>query len=217
MRQNRKAFLLGLGMMTGVFAQLGGFGAQAAVIIPVEKAAASAYVAEDPAEPSSDGEISETESPGVYIIDENGGANVADAAIITEELEEAERILAAQRAEQNSAGQQVADYAVQFIGNPYRYGGTSLTKGADCSGFVMSVFRNFGVSLPHSSSAIASMGREVGKNLSAAKPGDVLCYSGHVGIYIGNGQMVHASTERAGIRISPATYRTIRSIRRLVG
>lgn len=111
-------------------------------------------------------------------------------------------------------GKAVADYAVQFVGNPYVYGGTSLTNGADCSGFVMSVYANFGVGLPHSSSAQRSKGYDVG-GIANAQPGDIVCYSGHVGIYIGNGQIVHASTEKTGIKISNATYRNILSVRRI--
>lgn len=111
-------------------------------------------------------------------------------------------------------GQQIADYACKFIGNPYVAGGTSLTNGADCSGFVMSVYKNFGISLPRSSYAQSSVGR--GVSYSEAKPGDVIYYGGHVGIYIGNGQIVHASTQRTGIKITSATYRNIITVRRIV-
>lgn len=92
-------------------------------------------------------------------------------------------------------GKAVIDYATQFVGNPYVYGGSSLTNGTDCSGFVMSVYANFGVSLPHSSSALRSKGYDVG-GLQNAQPGDIVCYSGHVGLYVGNGQIVHASTSK---------------------
>lgn len=111
-------------------------------------------------------------------------------------------------------GQDIANYACKFIGNPYVAGGTSLTNGADCSGFVMSVYKNFGISLPRSSYAQAGVGK--GVSYSEAKPGDIIYYGGHVGIYIGNGQIVHASTERTGIKITAATYRSIITVRRIV-
>lgn len=115
---------------------------------------------------------------------------------------------------ESALGQSVASYACQFVGNPYVYGGTSLTNGADCSGFVMSVYANFGVSLPHSSSGDRSVGTAV-DGLANAQPGDIICYSGHVAIYIGNGQIVHASTAKTGIKISDANYRTPLGVRRI--
>lgn len=114
----------------------------------------------------------------------------------------------------SSKGQQIANYACQFIGNPYVAGGTSLTNGADCSGFVMSVYQAFGYSLPRSSYAQSGAGTAV--SYSEAQPGDIIYYGGHVGIYIGNGQIVHASTERTGIKITSATYRSIITVRRIV-
>ncbi len=114
----------------------------------------------------------------------------------------------------SGTGVAVANYGLQFVGNPYVYGGTSLTNGADCSGFVMSVYKNFGVSLPHSSSADRSVGYDVG-GLANAQPGDIVCYSGHVAIYIGNGQIVHASTAKTGIIVSNATYRNPICVRRI--
>lgn len=111
-------------------------------------------------------------------------------------------------------GQDIANYACKFVGNPYVAGGTSLTNGADCSGFVMSVYKNFGISLPRSSYSQSTVGR--GVSYSEAKPGDIIYYGGHVGIYIGNGQIVHASTQRTGIKITSATYRNIITVRRVV-
>ena len=114
----------------------------------------------------------------------------------------------------SSSGRAVANFASRFVGNPYVYGGTSLTNGADCSGFVMSVYANFGVSLPHSSSALRSVG--YGVSLADAQLGDIICYSGHVGIYVGNNTIVHASTAKTGIKYtSPANYRQVLAVRRI--
>lgn len=112
----------------------------------------------------------------------------------------------------SSGGNAVANYACQFVGNPYVYGGTSLTNGADCSGFVMSVYAAFGVGLPHSSAAMCG----VGYGVSDMQPGDIICYSGHVAIYIGNNTIVHASTPDSGIKYtSPVNYKPIIAIRRI--
>ena len=111
-------------------------------------------------------------------------------------------------------GQQIAEFACKYVGYPYKAGGTSLTEGADCSGFVWAVYKAFGYSLPRSSYAQSGIGKAV--SYSEAQPGDIIYYGGHVGIYIGNGQIVHASTERTGIKITSATYRSIITIRRVV-
>lgn len=110
-------------------------------------------------------------------------------------------------------GRNVADYALQFVGNPYVYGGTSLTGGTDCSGYTQSVYRHFGVSIPRTSGEQAGFGREI--PYEDMEPGDLVCYSGHVAMYIGGGRIVHASSRKEGIKVSndPA-YRTIVSIRR---
>ncbi len=112
------------------------------------------------------------------------------------------------------SGSSVVSYACQFVGNPYVWGGTSLTNGADCSGFVMSVFAHFGVSLPHSSGALQGCGKAV--SYANAQPGDLICYSGHVAIYMGGGQIVHAQSTAVGITTSSATYRTIVAVRRVL-
>lgn len=114
----------------------------------------------------------------------------------------------------NVSGSSVVSYACQFVGNPYVWGGTSLTNGADCSGFVMSVYKNFGISLPHSSAALQSCGKEV--SYANAQPGDLICYSGHVAIYMGGGKIVHAQSKAVGITTSSATYRTILTVRRVL-
>ena len=111
-------------------------------------------------------------------------------------------------------GKKIAKYACQFIGNPYVYGGTSLTNGADCSGFTMRIYKDFGYSLPRTSFEQRSAGK--GVSYDQIEPGDLVCYSGHVGMYIGGGKIVHASNERTGIKVSTATYREILAIRRIL-
>lgn len=116
---------------------------------------------------------------------------------------------------------QIVNYALQFLGNPYVWGGTSLTKGADCSGFTLSVFGHFGISLPHYSGSQANMGKAV--KSSEMRPGDLVFYANskgtinHVGIYIGNGQIVNAASRRSGIKISTWNYRTPVRIRNILG
>ena len=113
-----------------------------------------------------------------------------------------------------SRGQQVVNYARRFLGNPYRWGGSSLTHGADCSGFVMAVYARFGISLPHYDASIRKCGRPVAR-LASARPGDVICYNGHVAIYMGNNRIIHAANERQGICIGySAAYDRILSTRR---
>jgi cell wall-associated NlpC family hydrolase len=112
-------------------------------------------------------------------------------------------------------GQQIVDYALQFEGNPYKWGGTSLTNGTDCSGFTQSVYAHFGISLPRTTSEQAKVGRAV--TYSEIKPGDIICYPGHVALYIGNDKVIHASTPTKGIIISPTSYRKdATTIRRIV-
>lgn len=114
----------------------------------------------------------------------------------------------------SSNGQAVVDYARQFLGNPYVYGGNSLTNGTDCSGFVKGVYAAFGINLPRTSAEQRSVGYAV--SLSEIQPGDIVCYSGHVGIYAGNNTLIHASNEKIGITLtSPVTYRSVLAVRRI--
>lgn len=114
----------------------------------------------------------------------------------------------------SSNGQAVVDYARQFLGKPYVYGGNSLTNGTDCSGFVKGVYAAFGINLPRTSSEQRSVGYAV--SLSEIQPGDIVCYSGHVGIYAGNNTLIHASNEKTGITLtSPVTYRSVLAVRRI--
>lgn len=114
----------------------------------------------------------------------------------------------------SALGQKIADYACQYVGYPYVSGGTSLTNGADCSGFTYRVYSDFGYSIPRTSYAQQNAG--TGVDLSNAQPGDIVCYPGHVGIYIGNGSIVHASTQKTGIKISNVNYRPVTSVRRII-
>ncbi len=114
----------------------------------------------------------------------------------------------------SAKGKEIAIYACGFVGNPYVAGGTSLTNGADCSGFTQSVYKQYGYSIPRTSYSQRTAGREV--SYAEAEPGDIICYPGHVAIYIGNGKIVHASTAKTGIKISNAQYREILCVRRIV-
>ncbi len=138
-----------------------------------------------------------------------------DGVVVEEvEKEKEEKPAVSSSPGDSSKGQEIANYACQFVGNPYVAGGTSLTNGCDCSGFTGAVYAHFGISLPRSSYAQSVAGREV--SVSEMQPGDVLYYGGHVGIYIGNGTIVHASTSATGIKYSSAYYRTIITVRRFV-
>lgn len=137
-----------------------------------------------------------------------------EAEAAAEEARQQEVIEANAAAELRSAGEAVIDFACQFIGNPYVWGGTSLTEGADCSGFVQSVYANFGISLPRTSLEMRSAGYEV--SYDEALPGDLILYEGHVGLYMGDGNIVNAMNEEDGIGICTATYAPIITVRRVL-
>lgn len=111
-------------------------------------------------------------------------------------------------------GKKIAKYACQYIGNPYVSGGTSLTNGADCSGYIYKVYQDFGYTVPRTSYELRSSGKSV--SYDQAQPGDIICYDGHVGIYVGSGYIVHASSAATGIKVSRATYRSIVDVRRII-
>ena len=164
--------------------------AEAAAQAAAEEAAAQA--ASEEAAYDSDGDTSSSVSSGSSSSDSGSSSSSA-----------------------SGSGSAVVSYATQFVGNPYVWGGTSLTNGTDCSGFTQGVYAHFGISIPRTSGAQRSAGR--GVSYSEAQPGDLICYSGHVAIYMGNGQIVHASNAKDGIKISGnAAYRTIVAVRRLV-
>ena len=147
--------------------------------------------------------------------DEYGNVIDSDNTVSADDYESEQSSGSDSSSSYSGSGSSVVDYATQFVGNPYVWGGTSLTNGADCSGFVQSVYANFGVSLPRTSYEQQNAGTEV--SYADAQPGDLICYGGHVAIYMGNGRIVHASNARDGIKISDnAAYRTITSVRRLV-
>lgn len=159
------------------------------------------------------------------IVQNSEAENLTDAFTYAESKEEEEARIAREaeeaaiRAQEEAAakggtGQAIVDFACQFIGNPYVWGGTSLTNGADCSGFVQSVFAHFGISLPRTTRDLVSVGTPV--SYDQAIPGDIILYDGHVGIYMGNGQIVNAINSAQGIGILPATYTSIVTVRRLI-
>lgn len=140
--------------------------------------------------------------------------NTANAAAISGNYTTTDYTSVIDGASGSDAGKNVAKYACQFIGNPYVSGGTSLTNGADCSGFTYRVYKDFGYTLPRTSYEQRSAGS--GVSYDEAQPGDLICYDGHVALYIGGGMIVHASTARTGIKISNANYRPILAVRRIL-
>ena len=159
-----------------------------------------------------DGDVVSGSSSSDYEYDEYGNVIDSDNTV---DYDSSESSSGSSSSSSSGSGSSVVNYATQFVGNPYVWGGTSLTGGADCSGFVQSVYANFGVSLPRTSYEQQNAGTEV--SYADAQPGDLICYGGHVAIYMGNGQIVHASNSRDGIKVSDnAAYRTITSVRRLV-
>lgn len=145
-----------------------------------------------------------------YEYDEYGNVIDTDNTVSVDEYESS-----GSSSSGSGSGSSVVDFATQYVGNPYVWGGTSLTDGADCSGFTQSVYKQFGVDIPRTSYEQQNAGTEV--SYADAQPGDLICYGGHVAIYMGDGKIVHASNSRDGIKISDnAAYRTITSVRRLV-
>ena len=141
-------------------------------------------------------------------------SKVEEAARLEKEASEAAAKAEEEASAKAGTGQAIVDYACQFIGNPYVWGGTSLTNGADCSGFVQSVFAHFGISLPRTTWDMENVGTPVSYDQAIA--GDIILYDGHVGIYMGDGQIVNAINSSRGIGILPATYTSIITVRRLI-
>lgn len=204
---------------------------ETAVTIEEEQAAAAAEAAEQaaleeqnqqasqsteaPVTESPSTEAPTTEAPKQETPKQNNGQETVNSTdvVVSDQSDSTESV---KQESTSTTGQQIADYAVQFVGNPYVYGGTSLTNGADCSGFVQSVYKHFGYSLPRVAADQANAGTKVStKNL---QPGDLLFYHGygHVAIYIGGGQVVHASTVKTGIKISNYDYSPIDKAVRIV-
>ena len=215
-------------LLTGVFARLR---AEEIVTSVAEATSGGLRVR---TQPNTDSEVITTMAEGEYLevvevmdgwikvlLDDEEGYISAEYAQVKENLDTAITMTELLYGEGVSDVRvELCQYAKQFIGNPYVWGGTSLTKGADCSGFTLSVFKKYGISLPHYSVSQSQMGTKV--SLSEAKAGDLVFYAkgntvNHVGIYLGNGQVVHASSPRTGIKISNVGYRTIHSIRNIIG
>ncbi|MCR5474637.1 MAG: C40 family peptidase [Lachnospiraceae bacterium] len=168
--------------------------------------------AEAAAKKKAEEEAAKSRSEEGQLQDSDTSSESSDGGENTEGSSESRPVGTSVRATGSGTGTDIANYGLQFVGCPYVPGGTSLSNGCDCSGFTQGVYSHFGISIPRSSYAQSAGGTEV--SYDEAQPGDIIYYGGHVGIYIGNNQIVHASTVATGIKISSAFYRSIITVRR---
>ena len=196
--------------LNGILAEKKAVSANYDAEIAAAQAQASAYKKQIAADNKKIAQIQEQERRRLAA--KNGGQTYKPNAAAASTVAAAQAIVASSSG--SPTGKAMANYGCQFIGNPYVPGGTSLTNGADCSGFIFRIYADFGYRVPRTSWQLRSVGTEV--SLSSAQPGDIVCYEGHVGMYIGGGMIVHASTQKTGIKVSNAQYRPILTIRRVV-
>ena len=196
--------------LNGILAQKKAASANYDAEIAAAQAQASAYKKQIAADNKKIAQIQEEERKRLAA--KNGTSTYTPSASAASTVAAAQAIVAASSG--GSTGKAMANYGCQFIGNPYVPGGTSLTNGADCSGFIFRIYADFGYKVPRTSWQLRTVGTEV--SLASAEPGDIVCYDGHVGMYIGGGMIVHASTQKTGIKVSNAQYRSILTIRRVV-
>ncbi len=196
--------------LNGILAQKKAASANYDAEIAAAQAQASAYKKQIAADNKKIAQIQEEERKRLAA--KNGTSTYTPSASAASTVAAAQAIVAASSG--GSTGKAMANYGCQFIGNPYVPGGTSLTNGADCSGFIFRIYADFGYKVPRTSWQLRTVGTEV--TLASAEPGDIVCYDGHVGMYIGGGMIVHASTQKTGIKVSNAQYRPILTIRRVV-
>lgn len=196
--------------LNGILAQKKAASANYDAEIAAAQAQASAYKKQIAADNKKIAQIQEEERKRLAA--KNGTSTYTPSASAASTVAAAQAIVAASSG--SSTGKTMANYGCQFIGNPYVPGGTSLTNGADCSGFIFRIYADFGYKVPRTSWQLRTVGTEV--SLASAEPGDIVCYDGHVGMYIGGGMIVHASTQKTGIKVSNAQYRSILTIRRVV-
>ena len=196
--------------LNGILAQKKAASANYDAEIAAAQAQASAYKKQIAADNKKIAQIQEEERKRLAA--KNGTSTYTPSASAASTVAAAQAIVAASSG--GSTGKAMANYGCQFIGNPYVPGGTSLTNGADCSGFIFRIYADFGYKVPRTSWQLRTVGTEV--SLASAEPGDIVCYDGHVGMYIGGGMIVHASTQRTGIKVSNANYRPILAVRRVV-